>query len=251
MKRSNDRTLGRSDRGRFLAVAGMLLSCLGNVALALPLASLGPSENSAVLPPANPRDFCAEATLQQHDDGVFEFAFAWESWGNAPPDWGAWAECYDADFVCGIEFLFSRAYEWWPPALMDVYVWADDGQAPPNNNPGAVIYLAAGVDPGEIAVWPEISTHQVQVCCPTGGPHFVGFWGNWVDSMPAWYLAVDVDGPAGCPRTKVYLEGWQRPDEWTGPLTSLGIREYDGPGDCVPTPAVPPTWGAVKAMFRR
>ena len=80
--------------------------------------------------PASRPDFCPGTVLLQHDDGDLETGWAWGGLGYGPPDWGAWAECYDADFVCGVEFLFSVDVQWLE-TTMDAFVWEDDGQPPP------------------------------------------------------------------------------------------------------------------------
>lgn len=237
----------------FAAVGALALATLGPETVSGEgMASLPAVTETEILSAGRP-DICPGATLLQHDDGVFEMGYAWEGWANEAPYWGAWAECYDAEYVCGLEFLFSRA-EAWPTGRMDVFVWADDGAPPPENNPGAVICVVTGVDVGEVAFWPQVSVHPVQVCCLTGGSHFVGFWGRWHMSPALWYIVADVNGPAGCPRTNVHPGyswwGWQDVSEIFGPAHSLGIREYGGWGDCVPSPAVSPTWGAIKTLFR-
>jgi hypothetical protein len=141
---------------------------------------------------------------------------------------------------------------------MDVFMWESDGGAElaPGVNPGNVVCLVPGITPGPIALWPEISVHDVQVCCHIGGPHFVGFWGNWPGSFCGWYIASDEDGPGfGSPRTKIaqdigYPSGWQHPNvvpAFTG-CKDLGIREFAGLGNCPPTPVAPTTWGRIKSL---
>jgi hypothetical protein len=178
--------------------------------------------------------------------------------GVAPPDYGSWAECYDSDFVCGIQFLFTQdgLYD---DQTMDVYVWEalTGGDPPPGPDPGNVLCVISGLTPGPIAFWPEFSVHTVRVCCETGGAHFVGYWPNWPLSGCGWYTASDENGPdQGCPRTNVapgigYPTGWQHPDAIPifGACRHLGIREYAGLGDCPPTPKEATTWGRIKALY--
>jgi hypothetical protein len=239
---------------RFFLISLILTLSPSCEALAMPL-STGFNEDTTIL--GGDGDFCAGAVLQQNDDGIFENAYAWGSSGVQPPDYGAWAECYDAEFVCGVEFAFTTI-GYGAGQTMDVYVWEDDGAPPPDNNPGAVICVISGVDPGEVGFWPTFSLHDVRVCCDTGGDHFVGFWGDWPGNpSPPWFIGADEEGSGhGCPRTKFapgigYPTGWGDAGEaptFAG-AEAIGIREFAGVGDCEPTPAQRSTWGRIKALY--
>jgi hypothetical protein len=196
---------------------------------------------------------CPGAELVANDDGSMENGYAWGGInGVQPPDYGSWAECYDADYVCGVQFLFTTLPQYFHGQNMDVYVWSVD-----SDNPGNVMCLVPDVVPEPPALWPEISTHDVQVCCATGGPHFVGFWGDWPGLTFAWFIASDETGPGdGCPRTKIspgigHPTGWQHPGvvPLFGGCRDLGIREHAGVGDCEPTPTPAMTWGHIKALY--
>ncbi|MBD3334368.1 MAG: hypothetical protein GF355_02530, partial [Candidatus Eisenbacteria bacterium] len=164
-------------------------------------------------------EFCPGATLTQNDDGSFENGYAWSSAGVVEPDYGSWAECFDADYVCGVQLLFSQV-GYYAGQDIDVYVWdvLVDGDPPPGPDPGNVICVLPGVVPDPPAFWPDVSAHDFQVCCLTEGPHFVGFWPNWPGTVNGWFIASDENGAgAGCPRTKFapglgYPTGWNHPN---------------------------------------
>jgi hypothetical protein len=237
-----------------------------------PICSLEFREDTRIIGPRTDEIICPATSMRRHDDGTFENAFCWRFMGAVPPDYGSWAECYDSDMVCGIRFFFTQMY--YNGQSMDVYVWdsAPGGAPPPGPDPGNVVCVIPGVYPGPIAEWPDISIHDVQVCCETGGPHFVGFWGDWLGGMLCgWYVAVDHDGYYGfgdpCPRTKIapdigYEPGWHHPDivPIMSDIKALGIREFAGPGDCETSSVSDPdgdgpdsgseiTWGRIKALY--
>ncbi|MBD3333917.1 MAG: hypothetical protein GF355_00190 [Candidatus Eisenbacteria bacterium] len=219
---------------------------------------LGYHDETRIIP--SPREeFCPGTTLLQNDDGVFENGYAWRTGGVQPPDYGAWAECYDSQFVCGIQFLFTHTGEY-EGQTMDVYVWDDapDGNPSPGPDPGNVVCVLTGIDPGEPAFWPDISEHDIQVCCATDGPHWIGFWGNWPGENEGWFIAADERNPpiVGCPRTNVYPgtgygEGWTPVNELDlfPRCENLGIREFSGLGDCGPTSLQEASWGRIKALY--
>lgn len=239
------------------------------------ICSLGFREDTEVIQGPETEVFCPATSLRRHDDGGYENAFCWRYMGNVSPDYGSWAECYESDYVCAIEFLFTQEYH--SGETMDVYIWESDpeGNPPPGPDPGNVICYLPDVYPGTIAEWPEISAHNVEVCCYTGGAHFVGYWGNWPGDRDrdrcGWFVAVDEDGFYGfgepCPRTKIapgigYETGWNHPNVHPimADVVALGIREFAGPGDCgtssapdpddpVPATAEPTTWGKIKALY--
>lgn len=217
---------------------------------------LGFDPNTIIIADENDGDFCAGADLLQNDDGGLECAYAWRFQGVQAPDYGAWAECYDSDFVCGIQFFFTQL-GYYEGETMDVYVWEDDGVPPPDNNPGNILCAVMNVDPGPPSMWPFFTTHEVHVCCLAGGAHFVGFWGNWPGEDAAWFVGTDCNpGEGGCPRTKIapgigYPTGWADTHDIPpfNNIKDLGIREYAGIGDCPPTPAQGKTWGRIKALY--
>lgn len=221
-----------------------------------PTASLGFHPDTQIIP-SQDQEICPETTLLQNDDGSIESGYAWRFAGVVPPDYGSWAECYDSEFVCGIQFLFTANYQL--GYTMDVYVWESvaEGDPAPGPDPGNIICVLPDISPWPIAEWPEISVHDIQVCCEANGDHFVGYWGNWPGLGPGWFTTGDHNGPGGgCPRTKVapgigWPTGWQDPADleiW-GEIRALGIREFAGVGDCEPTSSGKTTWGKIKALY--
>ncbi len=241
-------------RRQWFPVALVGLAVVGGAALA-PLAGaaddhlcIGPGHgSSAPGPRTNP---CPGSELMLTSDGTFEAACAWQGPGVIAPDWGSWAEGYEGTgTVCGIEYWFSTVPEYTPGHTLDAYVWSASG-----DNPDAVLSLTTGVDPGPIAIWPEMSVIDVAIAdSPVAGPFFVGFWGNWPGGdWPGWGTGCDINGPAGLPRTKIapglgYPTGWHDPSIVFGPTHNVGIGAWLVP----PTvPARTESWGAVKALYR-
>jgi hypothetical protein len=221
-------------------------------ALALPLALLC----SPAVPgtgPAGAQSICDGAILLQHDDGSFENGYGWSGPGSRVPDFGAWAERYESDVVCSVQFLFIDSGDF-QDQTMDVFVWSDE-----SGNPGTVLCVLRDIDPGPIAPWPQISIHDVPINCETGGPHFVGFWGEWPGAVHGWYLAADENGSgSGSPRTRIapglgYPTGWNHPNvvPFYSGIRGVGIRELALQSSGLPEPrgVVPATWGAVKAFY--
>jgi hypothetical protein len=248
---------------RSLLLFAFLLPCLTVPAISEEASqSLGPRDHVEILPVPDSEQVCPVSSLRKNDDNSFENGYAWSHGGVLPPDYGAFAEGFDAGFVCGLEFLLTQAGNY-TGQTMDVFIWEDDGVAPPDNNPGNVICMVPGVDPGAPSWWPEVSAHQVQVCCPAGGSHFVGFWGRWPEDLHAWYIASDEDGPGGSPRTKISPDaggelptGWHHANVVWEDCKALGIRELAYDGDCIVSGVPDPepgyrsrTWGAIKALY--
>lgn len=216
---------------------------------------LGSNQNTTIIENNNNDGICPGTDLLQNDNGTFENAIAWGGLGTIEDGYyGSWAECYDPDFVCGIQFLFTQVGDY-TGKTMRVLVW--DVVGGPTPIPGNILCIVPDVDPGPPAYWPEVSTHDVQVCCETGGAHFVGFWPNWPGENPEWFLAVDENGQGeGCPRTNIapgigYPSGWQHPNV-VPPFANtkdLGIREFAGIGDCSPSPTQKTTWGKIKSLY--
>lgn len=240
-----------------LALCAALLLLVPASAVNPEPASTGFSGNTTIIDNGTDQDICPGAVLLQNDDGSFENGYTWRSGGQVPPEYGSFAEGYESDFVCGIQFHFTQV-GYFMGQSMNVFVWEwdDDGNPPPGPDPGNVICLIPGIVPGPIAFWPEISAHDVQVCCDVDGGHFVGYWGDWPGMQNGWFIAADEDGFEGLPRNKIapgigYETGWQHVNV-VGPFSnckSLGIREYAGIGDCEPSPAQPTTWGMIKALY--
>jgi hypothetical protein len=194
--------------------------------------------------------------LTSHDDGNFENAVVWIGSGVVQDGaYGSWAQAFDADTVCGIQFVLTQVGDY-AGQTMDVYLWEAVGIPPV---PGNVIARIPGYDPGAPAEWPEVSLHEIRVCVQTDGFHFAGFWPNWPGSDAAgWFVAADEDTVVGVyARTKIapgigYPTGWQDPrivPSFAG-VQALGIREYAQPGECTPSAVRETTWGRIRALYR-
>jgi hypothetical protein len=240
-----------------LGISLLILATIHGTALGQdPAVSLGPVTETQVQEPAG-GIFCEGATLVQWDDDSFENGIAWSGDGVVAEDpdyYGSWAECYDSDFVCGIQFLFAQVGGY-AGQTMNVFVWQSEGSPPV---PGNVICTIMDVDPGPPSNWPDVSVHNVLVCCESHGTHFSGFWPNWPGDEPGWFMATDENGFGnGCPRTNIapgigYPTGWQHPNVVPAfeNTRSLGIREYSGlGGDCIANPVQRTTWGSIKALY--
>ena len=131
---------------------------------------------------------------------------------------------------------------------MDVYVWDASG-----GNPNNILSMTPGVNPGPIAIWPEISRHDIDIDDTyVEGEYFVGEWGNWI--VVGWYIAADENGPAdGLPRTNIapgigYPTGWNHPNVVFPHCHDLGIGTYEVE-TVVPVPVRGKSWGAVKNLY--
>lgn len=210
-----------------------------------PFATLGFTRSTTIVEGPGPDEDCP-GELVCNWDGTVENAYCWQFGGVVPPDYGAFAECYDHPYVCAAHFYFTGS-GYYIGLTMDVYVWEGND----SDGPGAVICSLIGVLPGPIAFWPSCSMHTFDVNCETGGEHFVGFWGDWPGEPCGWFICADEDGFEGCSWTKIapgigYPTGWQHLD--VVPLFS------GTPGICEwyldePTPARDTTWGRIKGLY--
>ena len=189
-------------------------------------------------------------TLRLNSDSTYENGYGWSYGGNHAPDWGAFAECYpNTGGICALVFDLTQVDQR-PGTRMDGYVWMDDGGIP-----GAVLCLVSDVDPGTIAMWPSVSRHVVPLsstCCVSGFA-WVGYWGNWPGFSPSWYVAADLDGPGGCPKTHIYPglgvpSGWQNVSVVWEPTAALGLGLESV--ICHPVATHPTTWGRIKSIYQ-
>jgi len=211
------------------------------VALALALAPL----SQAVA------DGCGGILVYNHDNG-FENALAWSYENVQPPYYGAFGEGFDlpeeTSILCLALWLTDLGF--YDGQTCDLYVWEGGVSV----EPGAVIAMAGGVDPGAPAHWPDVSRHDFNIPDLVVGPGeiTVGFWGDWVGEEWGWYCAEDVDNPIpGSPWTCVapgsgWGTGWVRPWDIWGWDASLGLGFYRED----PTPVESSTWGAIRALYR-
>ncbi len=170
-------------------------------------------------------------------DATYENGYAWQYGGQLPTCFGSLAERYEVGgaTICGITLDLSQVGNQ-NGQLLDAYVWQDIGGIP-----GAVIQVAVDVDPGPIAFWPSLSRHEIAInASPTGSAWWVGYWGQWPETVAAWFVGADTDGPGGKPYTYVapglgFPTGWNNVSIAWGPTQALGIGAtvlVDGAGAC-------------------
>jgi len=212
-------------RGYCLVIVCALLSA-GEIAGAAPDAiSVGPGEG--MLPqPKDTNTICPGSTLHFNANGTYEGAVTWQNSGVAPPHYGAFAECYtlpENSAVCAAVFDLTRT-SGMSGGTMDVYVWADAGGAP-----GTVLSLTPAISPGEVAVWPSVSRHSIDIAdVPHAGTVWIGYWSNWPGQTASWYVGADDNGPGTCTKTNIapgigFPSGWQDCGiVWNG-LRAVGI----------------------------
>ena len=194
-----------------------------------PAAQIGPGAGISVLPPEHQRtaEEGFRGTLGWYD-GTVENAYAWQNEGVAPPAHGAFAERVPAlGRLTAIVFHLTQLGQQ-SGQTMDVYVWQDVA-----GEPGNILAVVPGVDPGPVGLWPQVTEHEVpfDLDLPPGpGAHvWVGYWGAWPNQPAGWYVAADLDGLGGRSRTFVapgleWPQGWQDVSLVFGATASLGIR---------------------------
>lgn len=231
-----------------------LIVVVASGALAANHVAVGPGHGVVIENP-NPDTICPGATFKRNDDGSYENGYAWAYSGVVAPYYGAWAEGFTMDpgntAVCGMQFGLTQVggQDGWH---MDVYVWDAAG-----SNPNNVLSVTTNVLPGTIAMWPQISQHDVDINdTAAAGNYFVGWWPTWVGTANGWYVAADENGfGGGLPRTNIapgigFPTGWQHPNvvsTFAG-CQDLGIATYEVTGTPVPTSTT--TWGAIKSLYQ-
>lgn len=192
---------------------------------------------------------CPGSELDHNSDGSYENGYAWQYGGIVAPYYGAFAEGYAVENdVCGLQLHLTTVSGIFSNQSFDAYVWDSDG-----TNPTNVLSITTNLHISMPAIWPEISAHDLDINdAYTYGDIFAGYWGNWPGLYTGWYVAADLDGFGGMPRTNIapgigYPTGWQDPSIVWGPTQALGIGIYSWYG-IVPTHET--TWGELKALFR-
>jgi hypothetical protein len=193
---------------------------------------------------------CSDDNLYVHHDGSFEGGIAWDGEGVAEPYDGAFGEAFDlgsGEVEC--VSLWISQDGWNMGQATDIYVW----QGGVTDVPGNVLAVVTGVVFQNIPVWPDGARYDVQIPVAVTGPFTAGSWGDWPGSMLGYYWMVDQDGSSEFSWTHVadglgFPLGWQHPsiDPLWGFEMSMGIGVHFTASS---TPAVAPTWGAVKALF--
>jgi hypothetical protein len=199
-------------------------------------------------PDDNPCD--GAATLQLNFDGTVENGYCWDLGGTVPPYYGAFAECYRwTGHLCGIElWLTGLGY---PCDPCDLYVWEDAGGAP-----GNIMQMTPGANPCPVAVWPQVSIHDLPIdCLDVNGAFWVGYWEDNYEGRCGYFIAADTNGFGTCPYTNIapgigYETGWHNVTYVWGATAAIGIGVWCGEGACGPVPTRETSWGAVKQLYR-
>jgi hypothetical protein len=220
--------------------------------------SVGPAQGTLVLP----RDESPQCGyLRINSDATYENGYAW-GYLNPTRYYGAFAECFLGQHPEVCSLVFDLTGVGYPRHTLDALVWDDDA-----GMPGTVLCVTPDVDPGPIALWPDISRHIIDLnpkCYPETA-WWAGFWGNWGPhgmDEPGFYIAADVDGtgPGGCPFTNIepgigYPTGWHDVSVVWGPTRALGIgiEAHTLLPAAVPIPGAAgefTSWGKVKGLYR-
>ncbi len=173
------------------------------------------------------RDECTG--LRQNHDNSFENAYTWVYSGVIAPEFGAFAEQFEGNCnLCEIQLYLTQIGNQ-SDQTMDVMIWQDDH----TGNPGELLLHLTDIDPGPIAIWPEVTRVDIPVSLVVDDTWWIGWWGNWPGETAGWLCAADEDGAGGEPRTKVapgigYPSGWDHPDivpSWAN-AKSLGIQVW-------------------------
>jgi hypothetical protein len=193
----------------------------------------------------------ADGVVWVHSDETYESAYAWSFDGVLTPDYGAFAERYETQrLLISIVLDVTSAGIWITPRL-DAYVWDDNGGLP-----GGVLAIIPDVILSGIPYWPEVRRFLVELpehAC-VESVWWVGFWGNWPESEPGFYIGAALNGPGGGrPMTKIapgleWPEGWQDVSVRWGPTSALGIGAEVEES---PSPVESKTWGEIKSLFGR
>lgn len=201
-----------------------------------------------VILPSGDTNPCPPAVLLANNDGSFENGYAWQYGGVVPPYYGAFADGYTGTgSVCGIQLNLTTVSGYYLGQTLDAYVWDASG-----GNPNNVLSVTVGVSITMPGIWPNISTHDIDnIDAAVAGDFFVGYWGNWPGVAPGWFVAADLDGFGGVPRTNIapgigYPTGWTDPSVVWGPTMALGCSAWLGE-DVIPVEET--TWGAIKALY--
>lgn len=210
--------------------------------------SIGPGHGTVVA--SDRENPCPGSELLVNADGSYESGYIWQYGGVLRPYFGAFAEGYTAvGTVCGISYKLTSIQHQMLHDPMDCYLWASDGVDPLH-----VLAVVYDFFQGTAAIWPNISTHDADIPdTDVAGAFFVGFWPIWPGSWATWYVAADLDGPGGMPRTHIapgigYPSGWQDPSVVWGPTQAMGIDAYVLPAP--PTTVQHTTWGWIKMLAR-
>ncbi len=230
-----------------LGVVLVFIFLLAGTARAAEVLSTGPGQG-VLLPHPTDTNPCPGSTLWLNADGSYENGYAWAYGGVSAPYYGAFAEGYPTfGLTCGMQLMLSTLYGYYDGQTLDAYIWDNVG-----DNPANVLSVTTGVSISQPAIWPDISTFDIDVQDVTAFNPFIGFWGNWPDHLCGWFIAADQNGPGGLPRTNIapgqgYPTGWNDPSVIWGPTRALGIGSYVIDYE---SPIETCTWGSIKKLYR-
>jgi len=176
-------------------------------------------------------------------DGSAENGFCWQYGGIVPPNYGAFAECYNyTGNVCGIALYLTGIGNPAQPATL--FIWNDNG-----GMPGTVITQANGT-PSGVPIWPSIGEFDFPIAANVTGAYWTGYWANFANQGCGYFVAADLNGFGGCPMTNIapgigYPTGWNNVSVVWGATQAIGIGSWIG----VPVPTKETTWGQVKHLY--
>jgi hypothetical protein len=223
--------------------------------------ALGPGDGGVII--SEDRSECSDGELFVNHDYSFETAYCWHFEGIQPPYYGCHAEAFDLGpgyIACGA-FWATQINYLLPRIPADVFVW--DGGI--TCEPGNVLILVPGAEPWpNICHWPSCCQNDVEIMLIVAGEFTAGYWADFSGECCEYYCAADLDGAGGHPWTCIapgqeWPSGWQDPSVVFGPTKSMGIGVYFEPRDPSSVdefpdgepPSESPTWGQIKALFRR
>ncbi len=226
-----------------------VLALAGFAANAQNFSSTGYSDQTTIIEPEP--DDCAGGHLSYNHDDSFENGYCWQYGGTVPPYYGAFGEGYSlgrGGVICGAFWLTQLGYFNGRPA--DLYVWEGGVTAPP----GLVEGVVFGQVFQNIATWPLISRHVVNMYIGACGEFTIGYWADFSAETCQWFCAADQNGFGGHPWTNVapgmgYPTGWQDPSPIWGPTQSLGFGSWFDPDFTCGSPVEAETWGSIKSLF--
>jgi hypothetical protein len=173
---------------------------------------------------------CPPSLLNSNFDGSVENGYCWQYGGVVPPCYGAFAECTELGSgmsICGMQLLLTSIGN--PVLPCDLYVWADAG-----GRPGNVLDMVPGVNPGQVATWPNVSVHDLAIDpIWVHGLVWFGYWSDYSNQPCGYFVAADTNGFGGCPYTNIapgigYPTGWNNVSVVWGRTVSIGIAVWQG-----------------------
>lgn len=177
-------------------------------------------------------------------DGSAENGYCWQYGGIVPPQYGAFAECYNySGGVCGVALYLTSIGN--PSNTTTLFIWGDNGGIPGN------VMAQTNVTPSGVPIWPSIGEFDYALAATASGNYWTGYWANFANQGCGFFVAADLNGFGGCPMTNIapgigYPTGWNNTSIIWGPTQSIGIGSWVG-GNPVPTKES--TWGSIKHLY--